>query len=705
MASNLGGMPNFLAKLKLSKKIIFIASLLLAFFIFWLWSGKITRDLFNAYQSRESVVMEDRNEEIIQIQPNQDGFYAEYIEETPNKLENLLLKKEDQYFYYHLGLNPVSTISAAWDKLIGTKVRASSTITQQLVKVLLNHEKDRNIKNKIQEIIYAVGLELHLSKEEILKMYLNSIYLGNQTQGIKLASQLYFNSSPETLNEAQILQLLATISSPSTSNPFLLKNLEKAKKLAEKIELLEIDIPEFSSKENQKQKEDFQNYTHKESAFELNSLKINCEQNCQLTIDNQLSEKIREISSEALTSLRSKNAKHSAVIVIKFPENEVLSIIGSPNPESQTAGNQINMASQNRPIGSTVKPFIYTKAFEKNLRPYTIVEDKEYKYATVDGFAFYPKNYDYKYRGMVNLHYALSNSLNIPSVKVLEFVGLKNFYEFLEKDLEFSPVQSLEKYQLGIALGQLEMSLLQLSHYFSLFANEGELLPLSIAENKTLFDLNKKIFQPQYVQLVNQILTDRKTGSEQFGLLSNLNTPSKNVALKTGTSRAYHDSWVIGYTPDFLVAVWVGNAENTPMQGVSGQVGAGKIWHEVMNLLLNSEYNQNSEFKTDLLTEFPDGENLEFGLKNDDFDELKNILIDQEKKLITEPHDGDIFLLDENTKIILRARENVQWLQDDEFWQEGEEVTFIPQKAGKFVFRAVTEDGEEEEIEIYLDLP
>ncbi len=689
------------------KRIVLIILLLVAVFSCYLWSGEITEDLLGIYETRESATLEDRNGEIIEIKINQNGFYSAYGSSVSEEFENLLLKKEDRYFYYHPGFNPVSTISAAWDKFRGNKVRASSTITQQLVKILLKHEKERTVRNKIQEIIYAVGLEVHSSKEEILKMYLNSIFLGNNVQGIELASRLYFESSPEMMSESDILRLLATISSPSTTNPFLEANLKVAEKIAKKLELTDISLPKFSSKKNQLGRKKFQSYIHNMNAFEINSLKIDCDRDCQTTIDSKLSETIREIAAKNLIILQDKNVQHAAVVVLKFPENEILAMVGSPDPTSSVSGNQINMATKPRPIGSTVKPFIYTKAFEKKLRAYTLVEDKEYKYVTADDFAFYPKNYDEKHYGVVNLHYALSNSLNIPTVKVLEFIGLEDFYKFLEKDLEFAPVQNLDKYQLGIALGQLEMSLLQLSYYFSIFAQEGRLPPLSIGANfpidSAVNSIDKIIFPPEFVQMTNQILTDRNTSIDQFSLLSNLNTGSKNVALKTGTSREYHDSWVIGYTPDFLVGVWMGNAENTPMKKVSGQVGAGKIWHEVINLMLNSKYNHQSIFPVNLIREFPDGENLEYGLPDDDFEQLKNILIKKENSLIVSPHDGDVFLLDDDVKIFLKARENVKWFHDGELLEEGEKFIFVPKESGTFTFQAIAKNGEKAELTLVVE--
>lgn len=681
--------------------LIIIIFFVVFFLAVYIWSQQVISDLLENYQNRESLIVKDRDGEIIYIKPNQYGYYTLYFDDLPEEFTKLLLKKEDKYFYYHLGINPVSTFRAVWSKVIYNQNTASSTITQQLAKILLDQEKERTTKNKIKEMFYSFALELNLSKQEILNMYANSIYLGNNVQGFYLASQLYFNSNPENLSNEQLLKMLATISTPSNLHPFSASNSLFAKRLANKLGLENVQINDFDKLEIQEKREYFNNLISSSVQFELNSLNLNCVQKCDVYIDKKLSEKIREIVKINLAYIDDKNASHGAVIVLKLPENQLLAMTGSPNPKSQSEGFQINMAMRSRPIGSTVKPFIYTKGFEKQLRPYTLVDDREYKYSTAEGYAFYPKNYDYQYNGIVNLHYALANSLNVPTVKVLEYIGLKNFYDFLLNDLEFLPIQNLDNYQYGIALGHLEMSLLQLAYYFSVFANEGYLKPLYIS-NVPYLHLNKRIFQISHVQLMNKILSDRKTAMDQFGMMSNLNLLQNNIALKTGTSRQYHDSWIVGFSPDFLVAVWVGNAKNLPMDGISGQMGAGKIWHEVMNLLINSKYNKKTPFKFNLITEFPDEKNIEYGLKNDDFEKQKNILLQMEKSLILEPHNGDTFLWRNGLRIPLKAHRSVQWFVDDVFLQEGKEVIFTPDSFGDFLIHAKNK-SEEEIVEIFIN--
>lgn len=673
---------------KKKKLLTSLAIVVVIFTCFFIWSFNIKNKLLRIYELRESIIIKDKNNKILNIKANKSDYYSQYLKVIPNDFIKALLQKEDKYFYYHPGLNPISTLRAVWNLLSGDNNLTSSTITQQLAKVLLANEFDRGIKNKIKETIYALALELQLSKDEILKMYANSIYLGNRVQGLAMASQLYFGTTPDNLDENQIRQILATISNPSNSHPFSIKNFKSAN---------------LAIKTEKERKNEFNKYIKNKNFFELDSIGVNCENDCNLTIDIDIANKLREILQTNLNNLVQKDAINGAIVVIltSSQNSEILAIIGSPDPGVSSYAYQMNMAIKPRPIGSTIKPFIYLKGFERNLRPYTRVVDREYKYIIDSGYAFYPKNYDYIYRGEVNLHYALTNSLNVPTVKVLEYVGIDNFNNFLINDLQFKPIQLLENYQLGIALGGLEMDLLTLSYYFSLLARNGDLKPLSIYTDKqfdfktqTNFSQNNKISKAKYVQLLNKILSDRKTGVEQFGIKSDLNLYFDNYCVKTGTSREYHDSWTIGYTPDFVIGVWVGNAENTPMDRVSGLAGAGKIWHQAMNLLSNSKYNKKTKFDFSNIKEFEQDNSLVYGFENDNYNEFSNLLLDD--NLILSPHNNDIFLLEQGNKIILRAKNKVSWYVNNEFLSTSFEEYFIPKKVGNYIISAKTEDKQEE---------
>lgn len=664
--------------------------------------------LIKNYLNNQSEIIKDRHDIVIKINQNNRGDYSESINFLPKELTKALIEKEDKTFYFHPGINLKSTIRAFFNYFVTNKRTASSTITQQLAKILLSQENERTFNNKIKELFYTFSLESYLTKAQILQMYENSIYFGNNIEGIKLASIYYFNTTPELLNKEQINALLTTMPNPARFNPFAENN---------------------NPEEILKLKSNFKKYiNNNDNYFELSTLlckgrtifsksnnnnndilikKSSCPNNITTTIDSSLTDKLREILNRNLESLSNKKATNGAIIVLKYPENEILSIIGSPDPKSTENGAQINMATQSRPIGSTIKPFIYVKGFEKNLRPYTVVEDKEYKYLINDNFAFYPKNYDYQYRGLVNLHYSLSNSLNVPTVKVLEYYGINNFYNLLTKDLELKPTQDISNYQLGIALGGLEMDLVTLSYYFSIFSQNGNLLPLKLSDNfsinlnSTNFNQNKNISEEKYIELINKILSDRKTGIDQFGSASDLNVEGADYAVKTGTSREFHDSYTIGYTKDFLVAVWVGNSDNTAMEEVSGQTGAGRIWHEAMNLIINSEYNKKSKFEFNKIKEYNKNNNLEYGLASDDYNNFKNLLTNN--SMILKPHNNDEFELEKTTQIPLQSDSIVKWYINNEYQSTSKEYIFQPETTGLYKIKAIDENEKQEEVNIYIN--
>lgn len=663
------------------EKIIYFAIIVITLILgvtFVLFEINLGKKLITVYNQRQSTFIYGHDDQVIITRPNLVGYFATYANNVPIEFQAALINQEDKYFFYHHGINPISLARSIIGR-VRNKKTGGSTISQQLAKILLNQENNRDWKNKFKEIFYTIGIELAADKNKILQMYVNSVYFGNTAQGITEASRLYFDKTPNDLNSDEIKQLLQTIKSPSQTNPF--SNLD--------------------DKIIKQKKENFYYYHNRDAAFEISSFNLENNKSYHLTIDAKLTANVRQIVQKNIQSLANKNTINAAVIILSEPNNELIAEIGSPNPLIKNYGYQINMAQAMRPIGSTIKPLLYLEGFKKNLRPYTLINDREYKYIINDGFSFYPKNYDYSYHGIVNLHYALSNSLNVPSVKVLEYIGVDNFSNWLTNDLHLKPVQNIHNYQLGIALGGLEMDLLSLTYYYSIFTNHGNLTTLYIDQDHSLnpsrlaadFNINKKITDEKYIQLVNKILSDRLTGVEQFGLNSSLNLPAKNYAVKTGTSREYHDSWTIGYTPDFIVGVWVGNSDNTAMDEVSGQTGAGKIWNETMNILLNSKYNTNKQFNFNQLYSFQTESGIESGLSRDDYEKNKNILLDNQ--LILKPHNNDIFLLNEDAKIILQSQENAEWLVDGKIIGQGKKQIFSPQKIGKYKITAKTNGGDE----------
>ena len=666
----------------------------------------LNKQIIRFYHEQESPIIQDRNGAEIVIRPNIKGQYMRPVESTSKQFEDALLAKEDRFFFYHFGINPISILRSIFKYPLSNRFEGSSTLTQQLVKTLLGYENKRTIANKFIESLYTLSLELHASKQEILLMYVNTAYFGNQAEGIEEASKKYFNLPPESLSKTQILELLATLNSPN-DYPGTWQNKRKTVALAYQLGIpLEgktLDTKDASEKEHV--------YRRKNAnIFELEPLGTRCAKPCSLTVDQSFTDTARNILQINLDSPSFASVSNGAVIVILFnketKENELLVIVGSPHPESSLKGYQINMAMRPRPIGSTAKPFIYVKAFEKGARPYTQVEDREYKYDIGTGFAFYPKNYDGKYRGTITLHQALSNSLNVPATRVLQYIGLDNFYNFLKKDLYFLPLRPLETYEFAIALGGLEMDLLTLANYFALFPNEGVLKPLRSSENDiiklpmTETYGQRQVIDSAYSQLVTKILSDRETGIDQFGLKSNLNLPATNYAVKTGTSYDYHDSWTIGYTPDFLVGVWLGNSDNKPMYQLSGSIGAGKIWHEVMETMLNSTYNKETAFDFGKIHEYQKSGNIEYGLASDHYETVRNLL--ETSDLILQPHNYDTLQYTAGMSVPLLSKEQSIWSIDTSILGQGINLTWQPEKPGTYIISARTIQGKSQKIKVVI---
>jgi len=662
------------------KKKIFIITvplILLLLGVFLLNAVQISDQQKDIYTSRNSVEIRDKNNDFLSLDPNILSYYARYKDDYPKNLKEKVLNQEDKYFYYHLGINPISSLRAFYHLLTGDKNLSNSTITQQLSKVLLSNTGERTFINKLKESFYAVSLELFTDKEEILNMYLNSVYLGNRIQGFNEASRFYYDTDIRNLPEPKLTQMISKLNSPSKQTNLLFKE----------------------------KKDEFL----RTSFFELKDLDFSCDYDCALTIDSKITEKIRTILKEKTTQYGKYGAKNGVVIVINPKDNTLLALVGSPNPKSTEKGFQINMTTRPRAIGSTIKPFIYLKGFEKGLRPYTLIDDREYKYTIESGFDFFPKNYDYKYNGIVTLYHSLANSLNVPALKVLEYVPISSFNQFLKKDLLFKPVQPLENYGLGIALGQLEMSPLNLAYYFTAFSNDGKIKPLKICQKNCTsnlpdyYNLDKQIASPVYFQLINKILSDSQSKADQYGITNNLYTPYGKMAVKTGTSRDYHDSWTVGYSPNLLVLTWIGNTEDKPMDAVSGALGAGDLWLSTVNMIISEKNLKLEPFKDDLIKKFETDKGQTYGQNNDNFEERKNILLNIDTEIIRTPHDQDHFLLTPDMEIPLRAKMEVEWFLNGISLGTSEEKSFSPTEARQYEIRAQGKEGEQQSLSIFID--
>ncbi len=665
---------------------------------------RISDELKQSYKNDLSVLIRDRQGKILQTQPNKRGEYMT-TSRSSARLNELVVGSEDKYFYFHLGVNPVSALRALWYRYFYAGHTGGSTITQQLAKNLLHHENERTVTNKLTELFAAISLESHTNKKEILAMYLDSAYVGDQVRGVESGARHYFGKDAAALSDGEILELLALFQSPSF-RPGTAGNIERAKAIGSRVGVTEFEPYNAPPRS-------VADVRRSPAMFELSTF-ADCKISCSLSVDEGLTEEIRNIIRENLSSAKFESVGNAAVAVIRVGKNNepnhLLALVGSPDPYGETKGNQINMALAARPIGSTWKPFIYSKAIEAGARPYTIIDDSEYRYEIGTGYAFYPKNYDGLYRGRVTLHYAISNSLNVPAVRALEFDGISDFTRFMEGPLGFIPKQSLDTYQLSIALGGLEMNPLLLAEYFTVFPRGGILAPLALMENTPLSipmwapapaemgkDGVRRIFSATTTQIMNRMLSDRLMGVEQFGLESNLNLPFQGYAVKTGTTYDYHDSWTIGYTRDIVVVAWIGNSNNKAMDLLSGARGAGKIWHDTMSLLYARGDITTGPFDDSALVDVVTPEGMSFGFAGDDVSVLRTIMQSAKAshtRIVLEPHDGDVLLYEMGMSVPLRAEEPLIWRVDGKTIARGTNEHWTPESAGEYVITALSQSGD-----------
>lgn len=548
--------------------------------------------------------------------------------EIPRHIKNATVAIEDTEFYQHHGISLEGIIRAFFVNLGAGSIRqGGSTITQQLAKnTLLTTE--RSITRKIKEVIIALKIEKILSKEEILNLYLNEIPYGGSSYGIEAASQNFFGKSSRDLNLTESAYLAALSKAPTYYSPYgnHRDELDKRKDLVLKrmIDLGFITEEEFKENYNQKVifvsksekgikaphfvmfiKEYLENKYGKE-LVEEGGLKV------ITTLNWELQQKAEEVVAEyAKENVTKFNAHNAGLVAIDPKTGKILAMVGSKNyfgqtePENCIPGKNclfegnFNVALASRQPGSSFKPFAYSTAFKKGYTPETIVFDLKTEFnsscnpngAPKEGVkkeeCYMPENYDNVFRGPINLKSALAQSINVPSVKVLYLAGIEDSIK-TARDLGITTLQDSSRYGLTLVLGGGETTLLEMTGAYSVFANDGIKNTttgiLKIENNKGEI-LEEFLSQPKQVldqnvsRLITNILSDNEARTPAFGSQSYLYFPNKDVAVKTGTTNDYKDAWVIGYTPNLALGVWVGNNNNTSMEKKVAGFIAAPMWH------------------------------------------------------------------------------------------------------------------------------
>lgn len=550
---------------------------------------------------------------------------------SPN-LINATIALEDKTFWTNEGVDYTGMVRAVYNMLRGQPLQGASTLTQQLVKKVIIPERETksrtNVELKIQETIMAREISQKYSKQQILEWYLNTIYYGNFAYGIEAASEAYFGKHAKdlTLNEAATL---AAIPQYPALNP--LDNPEIAKErrdIALDRMVAEGYITERQAEDAKKQDiQVFQKrfdikaphfvfYVRRYLEDKYGPDAVNKGGWTVITsLDYDIQSKAEEIARNQIAKLteEKRNVTNASVVVMKPTTGEISAMVGSVDYFDRDIDGQVNIAISDRQPGSSFKLFSYLQAFEAGaadgtkLSPASVVYDVRTAFEDPPNPPYVPENYDRKYHGPVRLRTALASSYNIPAVKVLDMVGIKNVLNLAHR----MGITTLDKnYGLALTLGGGEVKLLDQTYAYSVVANGGvmagqpvppeeqregfrKLNPVSVlkvtdTDGKVLEEYKQpgteRVVSEQAAYLITDVLSDNNARAPAFGLNSVLKM-SRPAAVKTGTTSSWRDNWTLGYTPDYVTGVWVGNADNSEMEHISGITGAAPIWHDVMEYI------------------------------------------------------------------------------------------------------------------------
>lgn len=529
---------------------------------------------------------------------SKNEVYSKWVklEKYPKELTSLVLLSEDKRFFFHPGFDLVSMFRSLLQNINnGRIISGASTIPQQLTRILWKEKMPKNKGlRKIVEIFYSISITIRFSKDQILESYLNNVPFTGQIVGFSNASKYILGKDLELLSKEEMIYLVVLLRNPNArerrvKDRFLRFAEEYCPGECRVDSILQSTIWEEYNKNKYKSKSSSLHFHDW-----VNSL-VGKEGEVQTFFSENINFHINKILQNELQSLSEYNAEQGAIIILKIDKNakrklKLISFIGSREYSNALEGQvKGNLALRN--AGSTLKPFVYGLGMEKlDWAPETIFQDEDKSFRTSGG-SHRPKNNDRKYWGRITLREALGTSRNLTAIQAIEKIGVERFYEFLKTSGLTHLTEPFESYGTGLALGVGEISLLQLTHLYSALAMNGEMEPISIGnflDQEINYGQKRRIFSEKTSCLLTHILSDKGIRKRAFGKRSFLDFPY-DVAVKTGTSKDYRDSWTVGYTNKYVVGVWVGNFSGSPMKRISGSFGAGRVFQQIVRYLHSSE--------------------------------------------------------------------------------------------------------------------
>jgi len=551
-------------------------------------------------------------------------LYEIYVDQnrTPVKLEDipLVVKQatiaiEDHDFYQHPGFSVRGIVRALSEIVVHKQVQGGSTITQQLIKsALLTPEV--TIIRKTKEIILAFWAERLFSKDQIFEMYLNQVPYGGTAWGIEAAAQTYFAKSVTGLNLAEAALLAGLPAAPSEYSPFgshpekaivrqreVLNRMQFSGYITEEQKQTALTTPLFFSKPRVGIRaphfvmyvKELLEKTYGQRMLERGGLRVTT------TLDLSMQEKVEEIVRVHIDKLATLNVGNGAALVTNPRSGDILAMVGSRDYFDANKDGNVNVTTSHRQPGSSIKVVTFAAALENGMTAASIINDSPVSYQSAGSPTYSPVNYDGKFHGPVPLRYALGNSYNIPAVITLATIGLPSMMEKAKLMGIESWSADPSRYGLSLTLGGGDVTMLEMAQVYGTIANMGKrqelrpILQVTDYTGKVIEDHRpSKSFdalKPEVAWILSNILADNDARKQAFGPKSSLIIPDHTVSVKTGTTNEKRDNWTIGFTPSYVVTVWVGNNDNAPMHPTltSGITGAAPIWHDVMAEILTNQ--------------------------------------------------------------------------------------------------------------------
>src|SRR5579859_6074024 len=551
------------------------------------------------------------------------------LSEISQNLIDATLAAEDAFFYQHRGVDLRATIRSAFITGSGESTTGASTITQQLVRnVILSPEERKQVTltRKIREIILAYQLDEKLSKDQILEMYLNEVYYGNQSYGVEAAAQDYFDKHARDLDVAEAALIAGLVQSPSGYDPtrtdvprtadgipvvtkerqaYVLEQMTRhgfiseqqaRDAYAEPLQIKEHEV-ELKAPHWVMYIRDLVEQKYGSKELYQGGLKI------YTTLDNDYNDKMQQVLQDSKPTIETQGATNAAQIAVNPKTGEILAFNGSLDYNDESIDGQVDLLTSERQPGSSIKPLVYSQAFLKGWSPATMVDDAPTCWNDTPTHKWCPGNFDNIFHGQTTLRSALGNSLNIPAVKTLDFIGVDTAVAMGAKFGVTTWGPGSDKTMgLSLTLGGAEVKPIDMAQVYATFANNGLKIPLVAvtrivdAEGNVLEDYKvpqgEQIIDPRAAYMISNILSDPAAKLFTYGpntplMLHQTDDPKAPLwpaASKTGTTDNYRDTWTDGYTPDLAIVVWVGNADGHPMHQTLSTLTAAKVWPASMKM-------------------------------------------------------------------------------------------------------------------------